>query len=118
MFEYLVFYEYQSYAWSREIRIEVDGDKLRYVIKHMESGLPTGVALKEGLYSGDPMQFIADLEGCNVDQWKGCSKASSSGHGWTLRYKEVGKPCLKVKSSDCDMETCIRFIRLVSSVCA
>ena len=30
MFEYLVLNEHQAFSWNREIRVEMDGDKVRF----------------------------------------------------------------------------------------
>ena len=116
MFEYLVFYEYQSHLWSREIRIETDGGQIRYRTKSMEAGFPIG-RQQEGVYPGDSAVFISSLENCHVDQWvKDLPNHNPTDSGWSLRYKEVGKPCIKLKGTDQELKGFSMFLKLIRSV--
>ena len=103
MFEYLVFSEEQAFQGKQEIRIEVDGSKLRYRLldETLYSYLPDRQKEAEGVYSGDTEDFIARIESFDVPRWKdeyfiGCC----DGYRWELRYKEVGKPCRKITGSN------------------
>ena len=61
MFEYLVLNEHQAFSWNREIRVEMDGDKVRFRRRGNEYGFPRDVVL-EGVYSGDSTAFLKKLE--------------------------------------------------------
>lgn len=105
MFEYLVFNEIKTFTEDREIRIEVDGDKLRYCLKDNSlyvPGLPES-RNRSGVYTGDADAFIRRLEAFDVPSWKEeFFQPDLDGYGWKLRYKEVGKPCRKIMgSNDC-----------------
>ena len=117
MFEYLVFYEYISLStWSREIRIERVEDSLRYRIKR--TGYPcVETEITEGVYEGDAYSFIEKLEGFHVEEWPLEFFAPIlDGHGWSLRYKEVGKPCRKITGSNAFPECYKEFINHLGSV--
>ena len=103
MFEYLVFCENQAFQGVEEIRIEVDGTKLRYRLLDETAGRMLSESSKEveGVYSGDVEDFISRLESFDVPQWKEeyCIPACD-GYSWELRYKEVGRPCRKITGSN------------------
>lgn len=114
MFEYLVFYEYQSYEWSREVRIEVDGNSLRYRINDSRLGFPRSV--QEGVYSRDFVEFISKLECCHINQWQEDNSRQNAGYGWSLRYKEVGKPCIKIKGTGISQGSFCDFLHLINGI--
>ena len=87
MFEYLVFDEHVGMAFHREARIEVDGDSLRYRIDGSDGDMT----------ADDARAFLRRLEAFRVPSWNteyvgGCSYTYS----WGLRYKEVGRRCLRI----------------------
>ena len=116
MFEYLVYYEYQSLTpWFKEIRIETDGEKLRYRLK--ENGYGLNEEVSDGVYDGDVEAFINKLGSFHVEQWKlEYSKPKADGYGWSLRYKEVGKPCRKIKGSNAYPDCFNDFLDLLIKV--
>ena len=115
MFEYLVFYEYQSYEWSREVRIEVDGDSLRYRFNSSRMGFPNR-SVQEGVYPKDYAQFISKLEACHINQWQEENSRQNTGYGWSLRYKEVGKPCIKIKGTGISQVDFCDFLHLINDI--
>ena len=116
MFEYLVYYEYKSLTpWSKEIRIETDGEKLRYRLK--ETGYGLNGEVSDGLYEGDVEAFINKLESFHIEQWPlEFFKPVLDGYGWSLRYKEVGKPCRKIKGSNAYPDCFKDFLDLLVTV--
>ena len=119
MFEYLVFNEVETFTEDREIRIEVDGDKLRYSMEDRSlyvPGLP-GSRNRSGIYKGDAVDFIRRLEAFDVPHWQDeYYIPACDGYGWELRYKEVGKPCKKITGSN-DCPDCYDdFVDLVFSI--
>ncbi len=118
MFEYLVLNEHQSFMWNREIRIEVDGDCVKYRRKGNEYGFPRG-AILEGTYNGNGADFIRKLEAVNVPSWsEAYLEPAIEGYGWNLRYKEVGRPCRKIMGFNCNPENFYEFVNLLCSVSA
>ena len=116
MFEYLVFDDNDGVAIHREVRIEVDGDNLRYRIDGF------GIALidsekRSGVYMGDVGVFVRKLESFDVPNWKDeYYIPACDGYSWDLRYKEVGKPCRKITGSN-DCPDCFEdFVDLLYSV--
>ena len=118
MFEYLVFDEHESFSFHREIRLEVDGDNIKYRIDGF------GIALidsekRSGTYQGDVKAFLCQLDSFKVPCWNDeyCNSACD-GYNWDLRYKEVGKPCRKISGSN-DAPDCFEmFVELLHSVTA
>lgn len=105
MFEYLVFSEENAFQGQQEIRIEVDGARLRYRLldETICKILPESGKEVEGIFSGNFEDYIHKLEAFEVPQWKdGYDMLACDGYSWDLRYKEVGKPCRKITgSNDC-----------------
>lgn len=105
MFEYLVFREGHAFQGEKEIRIEVDGTKLRYRLHYGSAYrvIPDFSQKEEGVYFGDVEFFIRRLESFDVSHWEDEYYISAcDGYDWSLRYKEVGKPCRKITgSNDC-----------------
>lgn len=119
MFEYLVFNEIKTFTDDREIRIEVDGDKLRYRLEDKSlyvPGLP-GSRNRSGFYNGDVADFISCLEAFGVSGWQDeYYIPACDGYSWELRYKEVGKRCRMITGSN-DGPDCYRtFVDLLFSV--
>lgn len=116
MFEYLVFDEHESFSFHREIRLEVDGDNIKYRIDGF------GIALidsekKSGIYRGDAAVFIHRLESFDVPHWKDEYRGPAcDGYSWNLRYKEVGKSCRKFSGSNDGPDCYDRFVDLLFSV--
>lgn len=119
MFEYLVFYEIQTFTNDREIRIEVDGDNLRYRIEDKSlyvPGLP-GSRNRSGVYKGDVATFIRGLEAFNIHNWKDeYNIPACDGYDWELRYKEVGKRCRRITGSNDGPECYSAFVELLFSI--
>ena len=112
VFEYLVLNEHQAYMWNREIRVEVDGDSIRYRRKGNEYGFPRDMVL-EGTYKGDGSAFLRKLESLDVSRWSDAYlEPALEGYGWNLRYKEVGKPCKKTIGFNCSPERFHEFLDL------
>ena len=105
MFEYLVFSEENAFQGQQEIRIEVDGARLRYRLldETISTILPESGKEVAGIYSGDVEDYIRQLESFDVSRWKDeYFMPMCDGYSWNLRYKEVGKPCRKITgSNDC-----------------
>ena len=119
MFEYLVFSEEQAFQGKQEIRIEVDGSKLRYrfLDETLFKILPDHQKETEGVYAGDAEAFIGQLESFDVPQWKDeYITPASDGYSWNLRYKEVGRPCRKIKGSNDSPDCYEDFVDLLLSV--
>ena len=119
MFEYLVFYEYVSLSpVSLEIRLERVEDSLHYRIKR--TGYMSGDKhFIEDVYSGDVEGFIEKLEGFHVEDWPlSFFEPVVDGQGWSLRYKEVGKPCRKIEGHNAYPEKFEDFVNLLLSVTA
>ena len=116
MFEYLVLNEYQAFSWNREIRVEVDGNTVKFRRKGNEYGFPKDAVL-EGVYSGDVLSLLNTIEGFNVSGWESryCGPGID-GYGWNLRYKEVGKPCRKISGSNGGPENYYEFVKLLCSI--
>ena len=119
MFEYLVFNETQTFTREREIRIEVDGDGLRYRLEENGlyiPGLP-GSGSRSGIYTGDSAAFIRRLEEFGIPGWKDeyCIPACD-GYDWELRYKEVGKRCRRITGSNDGPDCYGSFVNLLFSV--
>ena len=119
MFEYLVLIDGQSFIGEREIRIEVDGDKLKYrmddrrlyTLAHPEERTISGV------YEGDQDVFIRKLESFDVPQWKNEYYVPvCDGYYWDLRYKEVGKPCRMITGSNDSPDRFEEFVDLLFSI--
>ena len=116
MFEYLVLNEYQSFSWNREIRIEVDGDCVKFRRKGNEYGFPRNTVL-EGVCPGNPASLLKTLENFNVSQWsEKYTEPVIDGYGWNLRYKEVGKPCRKISGANGGPENYYEFVKLLCSI--
>ena len=119
MFEYLVFIDGQSFIGEREIRIEVDGDKLKYRMEDRRVFIldPPEERTMSGVYGGDQDVFIHKLESFDVTHWKDKYYIPAcDGYYWDLRYKEVGKPCRKNTGSN-DCPDCFEeFVDLLFSV--
>ena len=104
MFEYLVFTEDCAFQGRTEIRIEVDGSKLRYLLldetlDSVDPGDSKGPV--EGVFAGDADEFIGRIESFGVPQWKEEYRMpADDGYSWDLRYKEVGRPCRKISGSN------------------
>ena len=119
MFEYLVFNEIQTFSRDREIRIEVDGDKLRYRLDDKSLYLPglPGLGNRSGVYKGDAAAFIRILESFDVPNWKDeYYIPACDGYGWELRYKEVGKRCRRITGSNDSPDCYDSFVNLLFSV--
>ena len=105
MFEYLVFSEENAFQGQQEIRIEVDGTRLRYRLldETICKILPESEKEVEGIYCGDINAFICQLESFDIPKWKDeYFIPACDGYSWELRFKEVGKPCRKISgSNDC-----------------
>ena len=117
MFEYLVFIERESLMLSeREIRIEIDGEKLRY---QMVDSWDREIAPRrqEGVFEGDVADFLERLEAFDIPSWKDeYYIPACDGYGWELRYKEVAKPCRNISGSN-DCPDCYDdFVDLLFSV--
>ena len=116
MFEYLVLNEHQAFSWNREIRVEMDGDKVRFRRRGNEYGFPRDTVL-EGVYSGDSSAFLKKLEAFNVpllsEQY---TEPVIDGYGWSLRYKEVGEPCRKITGANGGPENYYEFVDLLCSI--
>jgi len=119
MFEYLVFREGYSFQGDREVRIEVDGESLRYRTSdgRLYRIIPDSGNPAEGVYGGDAGSFIRKLESFDVPGWSSryCCQ-SGDGYWWNLRYKEVGKPCRKISGSNDSPDCFPAFVSHVSSV--
>ena len=119
MFEYLVFNETQAFTRDREIRIEVDGDRLRYRLEDRSlyfPGLP-GARNRSGIYTGDPAAFIRSLESFGIPDWKDeYHIPACDGYGWELRYKEVGKRCRRITGSNDGPDCFDSFVDLLFSI--
>ena len=119
MFEYLVFSEGEAFQGEKEIRIEVDGSKLRYRL-HDETAyriMPDYRQNEEGFYFGDAEFFIRRLESFDVPHWEGKYYIPAcDGYWWNLRYKEVGKPCRKITGSNDCPDCFYEFVDHVFSV--
>ncbi len=119
MFEYLVFNEIQTFSRDREIRIEVDGDRLRYRLEDKSlyvPGLP-GSRNRSGIYKGDVAAFVRTLEEFNVPSWKDeYYIPACDGYSWELRYKEVGKRCRRITGSNDSPDCYDSFVDLLFSV--
>ena len=72
MFEYLVFSEENAFQGQQEIRIEVDGARLRYRLldETVSTILSESGKEVEGIYSGDVEAYISQLESFDVSRWK------------------------------------------------
>ncbi len=116
MFEYLVFEENQALSETREVRLEVDEDKLSFLID--ESGpymLESGK--QRGDYRWDVPTFLKNLEAFNVPSWDSdYYQPILDGYGWNLRYKEVGKPCKKISGSNDGPDCYEDFVDFLFSV--
>ena len=119
MFEYLVFNEIQTFSKDREIRIEVDGEDLRYRLEDKSlyvPGLPES-SNRSGIYKGDVAAFIRSLELFDIPNWKDeYYIPACDGYIWELRYKEVGKRCRKITGSNDYPECFDSFVDLLFSV--
>lgn len=119
MFEYLVLIDGQSFIGEREIRIEVDGDKLKYRMEDRRFCILTQPEEQtiSGVYGGDQDAFIRKIEAFDVPHWKNKYYIPAcDGYFWDLRYKEVGKPCKKITGSN-DCPDCLEeFVDLMFSV--
>ena len=119
MFEYLVLIDGQSFIGEREIRIEVDGDKLKYRLEDRRFYIlaQSEERTVSGIYEGDQDAFIRKLESFDVPHWKNKYYIPAcDGYFWDLRYKEVGKPCRKITGSN-DCPDCFEeFVDLMFSV--
>ena len=116
MFEYLVFNEDEAFSLHREIRLEMDGDKLRYSIDSYGT-MMIGSEEKSGIYRWDTSEFLQKLEAFDVRHWKDQYYIPAcDGYGWDLRYKEVGKPCKKIYGSNDCPECYEQFVKLLFSV--
>ena len=116
MFEYLVLNEHQTFSWNREIRIEVDGDSIRFRRRGNEYGFPRDAVL-EGVCPGDFSALVKRLEDFNVSQWaERYNGKAIDGYGWNLRYKEVGKPCIKISGTNGGPENYYEFVDLLCSI--
>ena len=115
MFEYLVFTEECAFQGNTEIRIEVDGTRLRY--RFQDETLDSNKGPVEGVYVGDAEAFIGQLESFDVPQWKDeYITPACDGYSWNLRYKEVGRPCRKTKGSNDSPDCYEDFVDLLLSV--
>ena len=119
MFEYLVFNEIQTFSKDREIRIEVDGDKLRYRLEDKSlyvPGLPES-RNRSGVYTGDAAAFIRSLESFDILNWKDeYYIPACDGYRWELRYKEAGKRCRRITGSNDGPKCYDSFVDLLFSV--
>ena len=119
MFEYLVFSEEQAFQGKQEIRIEVDGSKLRYRLldETLFKVLPDHQKETEGVYSGDADDFISRPESFDAPLWKDeYYVPACDGYSWELRYKEVGRPCRKITGSNDSPDCYEDFVDLLLSV--
>lgn len=116
MFEYLVFEEHVGIAYNREVRIEVDGCCLRYRIdgygpEMQDSGKGSGV------YIGNTEAFLGRLDEFCVPGWKvEYFRDCLDGYNWSLRYKEVGKPCRKISGFNDGPDCYEDFTELLFSI--
>ena len=119
MFEYLVFNEIETFTKDQEIRIEVDGDKLRYRLEDNSlyvPGLPES-RNRSGVYTGDAAAFIRSLESFDIPNWKDeYFIPACDGYSWELRYKEVGKRCRKITGFNDGPDSYDSFVDLLFSV--
>lgn len=115
MFEYLVFEEASFFSSSREIRLERDGDLIRYRKKQMGYGYAeenTSV----GVYKGDSKAFISKLENLHIEDWPTeFFEPVLDGQSWTLRYKEVGKKCRIISGSNSFPDCYKKLVKLLES---
>ena len=119
MFEYLVFNEEYAFIGDREIRIEVEGDWLKYRLEDRRAyivGSPEDRNIDD-VFKGDMAEFIGKIESFDVPHWKDeYFIPACDGFGWELRYKEVGKPCRKITGSN-DCPDCFEeFVDLLFSI--
>ena len=115
MFEYLVFNDEGSQFWDREIRIEVSGRDILFRRTGNDYGFKKGMI--EGRYKGNPEEFISVLEAFHVERWKDeYFEPILDGHSWTLRYKEVGKPCRMIVGCNAYPEEFGDFVNHLFSV--
>lgn len=115
MFEYLVFNEEEFQSWNRELRIDVSGRDILFRRTGNDYGFKGGMA--EGRYNGNPEEFVSVLEAFHVERWKDeYSEPVLDGHSWTLRYKEVGKPCRKIAGYNAFPECFGKFVKHLFSV--
>ena len=116
MFEYLVFDEHVGIAYHREARIEVAGDDLRYRIDGFGPELLDSEK-GSGVYCGDTEVFLCRLAGFGVPLWKDeYFRDCLDGYNWSLRYKEVGKPCRKISGSNAGPDCYRAFTDLLFSI--
>ena len=115
MFEYLVFEETVTFSWSREIRLETDGDLIRYRKKQTGYGYAEEHT-SDGIYKGDSKAFISKLEKLHVEDWPAeFFEPVLDSHGWSLRYKEVGKKCRIITGSNSFPDCYKEFVKLLES---
>lgn len=116
MFEYLVFKEEETFAFHSEIRIEVDGDELKYRMDGNRYGMPEPDK-RCGTYRWDADSFIRKLESFDVPSWKDeYFQPYVDGYSWELRYKEVGKRCKKIAGFNDEPDCFKAFVNLLFSV--
>ena len=116
MFEYLVFEEHVGIAYHREVRIEVDGSCLRYRIDGYGPEMPDSEK-GSGVYTGSTEAFLGRLDEFFVPDWKvEYFQDCLDGYNWSLRYKEVGKPCRKISGFNDGPDCYEDFTELLFSI--
>ncbi len=116
MFEYLVFEENQVFRETREIRLEVNEDKLSFRID-VSRPYVLGGGKQIGDYRWDVPTFLKKLEAFNVPTWDAdYYQPMLDGYDWNLRYKEVGKPCKKITGSNDGPDCYEDFVDFLFSV--